>query len=648
MGLGESHQSADETSDPSNGTNESNADLLSSAAHIVAQERAVAAAFPHQRIRSGRPGRNQLASILQELLDNHAIDVASNIDDLREVLAMPRTTRNSQAAARSAEGSTSSEFDFEFDDDELRRSTRSHLPRPKAVRRVTKDFDLLKSYNYFMDDLENRNGAIYFRPDHNSPIHKGFLPQLLFYRELHFNRRRPNFSSGQRAAIVNSYLPNTRRSVAIVKSKTFCSQFMDDGATIATASQDGYIRLYHRGGEREQYLPQSQTRVPACGWSILDFVISSDNRHLIYTTWDTNLYQLTLSTIDSPFSPPEWQSLPLHENDRFTTFSLKMNTDNTEILGGGNAGHFRVFNRELNRPILKIDGHQDDVNAVAFADSSSHLILSASDDGLCKVWDRRILADSTHTPSPVGVFAGHRDGITFIDARGDDRYVLTTSKDQTIKLWDLRHFSSASAEDATKQAVARQNWDYRWQASPVHKGDPLPGDCSIMTFYGGHMIQHTLIRARFSPDHTGQRFIYTGCARGNVAVYDMYSGDVCTKFLGHKSVVRDCHWHPHLNEILSSGWDGQTAIWHYDERATRNINPDTVFEDTDNEESCDENYRPMPKIRRRGCITYKRPTPRMPRFNSFEMRKPSLSETDEPPRTTGYFLRSRLEAETEN
>lgn len=46
---------------------------------------------------------------------------------------------------------------------------------------------------------------------------------------------------------------------------------------------------------------------------------------------------------------------------------------------------------------------------------------------------------------PVGVFAGHRDGITFIDSRQDDRYLLTNSKDQTIKVWDLRHFACDTA-----------------------------------------------------------------------------------------------------------------------------------------------------------------------------------------------------------
>ncbi len=35
--------------------------------------------------------------------------------------------------------------------------------------------------------------------------------------------------------------------------------------------------------------------------------------------------------------------------------------------------------------VLRITGHQDDVNAVAFLDGSSHLIASGSDDTLIKV-----------------------------------------------------------------------------------------------------------------------------------------------------------------------------------------------------------------------------------------------------------------------
>lgn len=148
---------------------------------------------------------------------------------------------------------------------------------------------------------------------------------------------------------------------------------------------------------------------------------------------------------------------------------------------------------------------------------------------------------------PVGTFAGHRDGITFIDSRGDDRYLLTNSKDQTIKLWDMRCFASNEAivsslpsvdrveaqfrvQEATKKSVSVQKWDYRWQCCPPenYNSSPLPGtqtltcflltrvhsgDASVLTLRG-HSVLHTLVRARFSPEHTGKRFVYTGCARG--------------------------------------------------------------------------------------------------------------------------------------
>lgn len=75
--------------------------------------------------------------------------------------------------------------------------------------------------------------------------------------------------------------------------------------------------------------------------------------------------------------------------------------------------------------LLQIDAHEDDVNAVAFADSSSQLLFSGSDDALCKVWDRRTLREDR--PQPVGHLAGHRDGITFIHSKVGGREALINS-----------------------------------------------------------------------------------------------------------------------------------------------------------------------------------------------------------------------------
>jgi hypothetical protein len=52
-----------------------------------------------------------------------------------------------------------------------------------------------------------------------------------------------------------------------------------------------------------------------------------------------------------------------------------------------------------------------------------------------QIWDRRSLRESN--PQPVGVLAGHTDGITYLDTRGDGRFILSNSKDQ------VRHTSQS-------------------------------------------------------------------------------------------------------------------------------------------------------------------------------------------------------------
>ena len=80
------------------------------------------------------------------------------------------------------------------------------------------------------------------------------------------------------------------------------------------------------------------------------------------------------------------------------------------------------------------------------------------------MWDRRTLNESN--PKPVGVLAGHMDGVTYIDPRGDGRHLISNCKDQSIKLWDVRVFSGTDGQRNTRKAVSHQTWDYRWQAVP--------------------------------------------------------------------------------------------------------------------------------------------------------------------------------------
>lgn len=90
-----------------------------------------------------------------------------------------------------------------------------------------------------------------------------------------------------------------------------------------------------------------------------------------------------------------------------------------------------------------------------------HLISTHPDNPSVQLWDRRTLGAATG--QPVGALVGHCDGLTHVSSRKDGRYVISNSKDQTIKLWDLR--KPYRADGPIPPPPTRQQWDYRrWSA----------------------------------------------------------------------------------------------------------------------------------------------------------------------------------------
>ncbi|XP_065581901.1 DDB1- and CUL4-associated factor 11-like isoform X2 [Artemia franciscana] len=357
---------------------------------------------------------------------------------------------------------------------------------------------------------------------------------------------------GNKVMIQNEFLPSGDERYYVNGFKLFCGQYSADGNHFLSASQDRNIRLYN--SKCDDLKLMKVVRALDVGWSIVDTAFSPDGRQVIYSSWSENIHVVNLWDESG-----RQEALPLNPVDRrFCVFSLSYSSDGSEILCGATDGKMYIYDLEANQRKMQIHGHFDDINSIAFADDKSEIFFSGSDDGLCKVWDRRLL--DTSQSKPVGVFAGHKDGIAFVDSRKDCRYLITNSKDQTIKLWDMRRFSSENAQTNTRKAVGSAQWDYRWEQLPVkfrrYPFSLLEGDTSIMT-YTGHRVQHTLIRARFSPKFsTGQRFIYSGCASGALVVYDVLTGKMVKRYRDHKNCVRDVAWHPYKNEIVTSSWDG--------------------------------------------------------------------------------------------
>lgn len=147
--------------------------------------------------------------------------------------------------------------------------------------------------------------------------------------------------------------------------------------------------------------------------------------------------------------------------------------------------------------------------------------------------DRRSLGASQ---KPSGVLVGHTEGITYVSAKGDGRYVISNGKDQAMRLWDLRKMRSSQEFEAVESRnYGVHNFDYRFvmlhlfndhisysplryphYPKPKYPAHPL--DCSVMT-YRGHSVLRTLIRCHFSPmETTGSQYLYSGSADGRIHV----------------------------------------------------------------------------------------------------------------------------------
>lgn len=388
--------------------------------------------------------------------------------------------------------------------------------------------------------------------------------KMLAAREGNYTGR-GRFSSSDCCHFLSRYLPTNGPSVIDqMRSCTYVSQFSTDGSLFVAGFQESHIRIYNVD---QGWKIQKDIRAKSLRWTITDTSLSPDQRFLVYSSISPIVHivdvgsgmKQSVANVTEIHEGLEFSS-PTYDYDNYTfgIFSVKFSTDGRELVAGSSDSSIYVYDLEAKRLSLQIPAHTSDVNAVCFADETGHLIYSGSDDSLCKVWDRRCFGTREQA---AGVLIGHLEGITYVDTRGDGRYLISNGKDQAIKLWDIRKMSSNINYSPRPRSY---DWDYRWLDYPEHvRNKRNPHDLSLAT-YKGHSVLRTLIRCYFSPAHsTGQKFIYTGSSDSSVYIYDVVSGAQVAKLDYHQEPVRDCNWHPYYPTLVSSGWDGIIAKWEF-------------------------------------------------------------------------------------
>jgi WD40 repeat protein len=236
--------------------------------------------------------------------------------------------------------------------------------------------------------------------------------------------------------------------------------FSQDGAAVASASQDGSLTLWDAASGATLWRYDDPS-----GYGWLSAAFSPDGTKLVAGNEDGNLY-----IFDAVAGGEPSQTLAGHTN---WVMSVAYSQDGTKIASGSSDSSIILWDAESGEAIgAPLTGQNGDIWAVAFSPDGKTL-ASASNDPTVWLWD-------VETHQAIGEpLTGHTESIYALAFSPDNKLLATGGRDTTAILWDT----------ATWQQVAQ--------------------------LAGGHT--DSLFSVTFSPD---SKTLATGSADGTITLWD--------------------------------------------------------------------------------------------------------------------------------
>jgi DDB1- and CUL4-associated factor 11 len=348
--------------------------------------------------------------------------------------------------------------------------------------------------------------------------------------------------------------------------------FTRDGSKLVASGQDSNIYLFDVENDFELVTSIEARNI---SWTITSINLHPNSKTLVYSTLNNMLH---LVDIDKEGS--NHRDIFIRDSDRnsrhgFGVYQAIFTSTGSEVVMGSTTNKLIVYDVPNQSVSLSLQAHNDDINAVCIT-NNDNLIISGSDDFMIHVFDRRephlLLTGGRGVVKPTGYLPGHLGGITSLHA--NDHLITSNSKDQTVKMWDLRKSLVSSVDDSASDRQFFNSifqFDYRFEPFRKYLLPIRPSyDSSVLTLRG-HSVSQTLIKAYFSPPlNSDKKYIYSGSSDGLIYIWDVNTGTLDhTVDANHHQVIRDVAWHPTLPMLASASWDGKVNLCQYDQDTVR-------------------------------------------------------------------------------
>lgn len=234
-----------------------------------------------------------------------------------------------------------------------------------------------------------------------------------------------------------------------------CIAVASDNQFMVTASRDLTIRMWDIG--KRLQVPRF---IMNCNCTLREILLSFNNLYLVYATFDkkvvvTNVLSKHVMVLTG-HRGPVW-AIALPRNNKF-------------VISAGSSTEIIVWELRYGGGNFRLEGHTAAVNGLAYADDAGK-VISASEDKTLRVWDfaskeviqvvqlgmdfiitlavtsecariayagenNKISVLDTNSSS-ISILSGHSSFVTILKITPDDQFLVSASKDKSIKIWNI-------------------------------------------------------------------------------------------------------------------------------------------------------------------------------------------------------------------